>query len=159
AAGVDVSDWGFYARGEKYAAVNPKYCYDWAFIQPERLVVLSLWFNDMKELNGHIVQEMNLRDVASRYGRVSGKGVWGTRALKMDHAIRTAYENGLPVRVIICDGKKRDADPQRAESSKVKARVLDPVHWAVTSYNNQTGDCTITRGAVAGPYVDQFSFP
>ena len=35
AAGIDVSDWGKFAGGEKRAASNPRYCYEWSFLKPD----------------------------------------------------------------------------------------------------------------------------
>ena len=34
-AGVDVSDWANF-KG-KHASTNPKYCYEWSFIEPGKL--------------------------------------------------------------------------------------------------------------------------
>ena len=39
AAGVEVSDWANSSRGAKGAAANPKYCYEWSFLQPNRIIV------------------------------------------------------------------------------------------------------------------------
>ena len=41
--GVDVSDWANCKRGPRYAASNPKYCYEWSFVEPGRFVVLTIW--------------------------------------------------------------------------------------------------------------------
>jgi len=41
AAGVDVSDWGNFKGGEKKAACNPKFCYEWSFVEPQKVVVLN----------------------------------------------------------------------------------------------------------------------
>jgi len=44
AAGIDVSDWGKFAGGEKRAASNPRYCYD-VVSEPGSIVVLNLCTN------------------------------------------------------------------------------------------------------------------
>lgn len=53
----------------------------------------------------------------------------------------------------------RDADDPKAKPSRVKYRRLDPLSWEVTSYEWKTGECTLTRGALTGRFVDQFSLP
>jgi hypothetical protein len=47
-AGIDVSDWANYGNGRKPAAANPKYCYEWAFVEPGKVVVLNLWYADLR---------------------------------------------------------------------------------------------------------------
>ena len=37
AAGVDVSDWKNFERGARWEAANPKYCYEWCFVEPGRV--------------------------------------------------------------------------------------------------------------------------
>lgn len=61
--------------------------------------------------------------------------------------------------MIICDGQKRDKNNPEAIASKVKSRFLDPMPWAVTAYDNNNGQCTLTRGAPSGRFVDQYSIP
>src|SRR5262245_13192890 len=39
------------------------------------------------------------------------------------------------------------------------AACLDALPWSVTSYNTQTGQCTLTRGVTAKGSVDQFDVP
>ena len=58
-AGVDVSDWSNCVDG--VAARNPKYCYEWAFIEPKKLVVLNVWHDHLAERdNGSIYVDLNL---------------------------------------------------------------------------------------------------
>ncbi len=156
-AGVNVSDWGSYRRGPDHAATNPAYCYQWAFVEPGRVVVLSLWYELMEEDAGGIVQHKNLREDARMFAKVPRKSAWKRRALEMDKAIGLAYREGLPVRVIICDGLMGDADRDAPVTSKVVHRHLDTVPWAVTAYDDATGDCELTRGVEPGKYDDQFS--
>ncbi len=40
-AGVDTSDWKNY-KGRSPAA-NPKYCYNWAFEEPGKTIVVCIW--------------------------------------------------------------------------------------------------------------------
>ena len=153
-AGIDVSDWANYAG--KSPAANPKYCYDWAFIQPDRVVVLNLWFFGIYEHNGNLQLSDNLRLQAERYARRPDKSTWRRRSEKLDEAVRYAYSKRLPIRAIVLDGHARAHEDIDAEASRVEARQLDPVPWAVTSYNDQTGEFTVTRGALPGRLVDQF---
>ena len=97
-----------------------------------------------------------MRTSVRRYAE-GGKGVWRTRAEKLDLAIQEAAKNLLPVRVIINDGKIRAADDLSADASRVERRLLDPVPWAVTSYDWKTGECRLIRGGLPGKFVDQFS--
>jgi HNH endonuclease len=159
AAGVDISDWGNYKGGKAKAAANPKYCYEWSFIEPKRVVVLNLWYKSMRERGATIVQDHNFRQDARKYALRPKQGVWARRALNMDRAVQTAVRDNLPVRVIVCDGAMRDRDDPKATASRVDYRLLDPVHWAVTAYDSNTGQCTVTRGALANRFVDQFSVP
>lgn len=151
AAGVDVSDWAHFEGGEKRAASNPKYCYEWSFVEPGRTIVLNLWYAAMRERKGVVFMDLNLRSS----GR--GKEVWRARAEKFDRAIEEAWKHYQPVRVVIADGEMGDADDPKAKPSRVKHRLLDPMPWAVTSYDEKTGDATLTRGALPERFVDQFS--
>lgn len=157
AAGIDVSDWGNFKGGKKKAAINPKYCYEWSFVEPKKVVVLNLWIESMHKRRGVIAQSLSLRDSASRYSRIPHKGVWAKRALKMDLALQAAAKDKLPIRVIVCDGRMRDRNDPKADASRVTARMLDPIPWAVTRYDWKTGNCTVTRGTTPDRFVDQFS--
>lgn len=157
-AGVDVSDWDNFKAGPRpeKAATNPKYCYEWAFVQPDQVVVLNLWHDTLREDDdGRIWHEENFAANA-RSGRHSGKAQWRLRAERMDAAVRVAREKGLPVRVIVCDGDRRKFEDPELRASKVRARELDPVPWAVSSYDKSSGQCTLTRGAAPSIVVDQF---
>lgn len=166
-AGIDVSDWSNWKHGASRASQNPRYCYEWSFIEPGHAVALNLWFSNMRIEGGRIVQRHNFLEGV----RNSGKSNWVSRNRKMHRAVSTAYEDGLPVRVIVCDGVMRGRqDPQQRPSS-VNARILDPVAWAVSSLDYSTGDVLLTRGvrpgrAAASPqtnkrewYPDEASLP
>jgi len=155
AAGFDVSSWGDYRGGKEKAATNPKYCYEWSFVKPHETVILNLWFGAMQEIDGQIVQNLNVREWQGVPGR--RPSVWANRSAKIDEAIRTAYYEELPVRVIVCDGVQRD--PEDASPSRVMTRMLDPKTWAVTAYDQKTGRSTITRDVAPDKFVDQFSLP
>ncbi len=157
AAGIDTSDWKNYAGGERKAAANPKYCYEWGFIQPHKVAVLNLWHEDMKQReNGQIVSEINAREWGRRQGDPR-HAIWQARANSLDQIIRSAYEDELPVRAIICSGEIRDRVATNSEASKVSKRALDPLDWAVTRYDIASGNCTIVRGASPMRFADQFT--
>ena len=153
AAGVDVSDWSDY---DGAAAANPKYCYEWSFVVPDKVVVPNLWYEEFSSQGTRIWRQINMRAMAQEFSGVKGHSVWKYRAIRMDEALRLAFEKHLPVRAIICSGKRRDITKADSPASKVTTRLLDSETWAVTSYDNKTGDCTITRGVVPQQYADQF---
>lgn len=149
-AGLDVSDWANYKRGAQNPSANPRYCYSWAFVQPPRPSVLSLWYDTMREEGGRVVKSLNMRKLAASWSRETSKGVLAMRARALDRAIEEAYRDATPVRVIVCDRNPK-SPVVRAER-----RLLDAVPWAITSYDVKTGDCTLARGASPEPFVDQF---
>ncbi|MBW0170707.1 MAG: HNH endonuclease [Hydrogenophaga sp.] len=166
-AGADVSDWENFKRGAEHAASNPRYCYEWSFVDSDSLVVLNLWHGGMRERNGVVEDALNMRAFAHRIVRLrddpwrkgEAKAVWEKRALKMDRAIQLAARKRLPVRVIVCEGDERDIEAGDDEASRVHKRLLDPVPWAVTHYDWSTGEVMLTRGVPAIEFVDQFSAP
>src|SRR5258705_10917656 len=91
AAGVDVSDWANFKGGPKRAAMNPKYCYEWAFEQPGKVVVLNIWHDTIDARNGVITLDWDMRRHSVMNVRVRGKGVWMRRARRMDDAVRRAF--------------------------------------------------------------------
>jgi 5-methylcytosine-specific restriction protein A len=145
-AGVNTDDWENYKGGPQKAAANPKYCYEWAFVEPGKVVVLTLWHEMIIERDGRLVREFNIRQSAQEYGEFPGKVMWGIRATRADKAIQEAIKSDLPIRAIICSGSRRGIDQSKTEASKVEKRLLDPVPWTITYYNWNTGQCTLTRG-------------
>ena len=156
-AGIDVTDWGNWAGGPAKAAKNPKHCYEWSFVQPGKLVVLNVWYRNIRERGKVITLEDNVRSSAAMYGerRKGGSPLWRKRATRFDEAVKTAASEKLPIRIVICDGEMRKREDLRA--SKVTARTLDPVPWAVTAYDSATGQFTLRRGALPDHLIDQFS--
>lgn len=155
-AGVDVSGWANFAGGPDKAASNPKYCYEWSFVEPKKVVVLNLWYGLIEERNGTILQEFNMRQVGHKFRR-SGNYIGERRAQRMDSAIQTAIREKLPVRVIVCEGDRRDAEDPEAKASHVQKRLLDPLPWAVTAYDPRTGQCVVSRSTEPPIFLDQFS--
>lgn len=157
AAGIDVSDWSNFAGGAKRAASNPKYCYEWSFIQPDKVVVLNFWYANLQEYKGEIFVSINMNEEIQRLKRLTAKSIWIKRAMKLREAIALAFQNQLTVRVIINEGEMRRAVNPNAKASKVNQRALDPLPWIITSYNESSGQAVLVRGGVAVVSVDQFS--
>jgi hypothetical protein len=158
-AGLDVSDWAKFSRGRTWAAANPKYCYEWAFVEPRRVVVLNVWHAQLREdrQTKSVTWSGNLRAWARRQSGSRSKPVWRKRAEAFDSAVREAARDSLPIRVIVNDGRMRSVTDSKPSS--VQRRMLDPLPWSVASYDNQTGQCTLTRGVTAKGSVDQFDVP
>jgi 5-methylcytosine-specific restriction endonuclease McrA len=154
-AGLDTADWAKYKR--PYPAANPRYCYEWAFWEASKLVVLCLWYRHMKEQHGTIYQEVNYRKVALKSSTDSTLATRAKRARRMDEAFQLAQRERLPIRVIVVDGPRRDENG--AKASKVERRMLDPIAWAVSSYDATTGVCRVERGLIPCRFADQFSAP
>lgn len=156
-AGVNVDDWVNFKKGpnKARAASNPKYCYEWAFVEAAKVVVLNLWFDSMQTNDGVVRQSINPRRFGDEVGR-SKSATWAKRAMRMDLAIQKAYREKLPIRVIVCQGDMRTAEEPDAEPSHVYKRLLDPEPWVISSYDFSNGECLITRGAEPDRYADQF---
>ena len=146
-AGVDVSDWSNYSGGPSKASTNPNYCYGWSFVQPNSVVVLSLWYENVAEVDGEIRYNLNVRADARTERTPQQK----RRAIALDEALKTAIKDRLPIKVIINDGAMRVPTSQRP--SRVLTRALDSELWSIESYDNATGDCRLFRGISV---VDQF---
>ena len=135
---MDVSDWANYKRPDA-PATNPKYCYEWAFRDDDRVVV-CLWFEEMREDSDGIHQLLDYQErpiLRPDLGATHKKRCWS-----MDRAFRTAYKGNLLVRVIIVDGPKDDKGDR-----SVKNRSLDAEPWHIARYDEETGTCRLQRGS------------
>lgn len=155
-AGLDVTDWINSSNDPRGYKANPKYCYEWSFVEPGRLIILNLWHPAMVEEGGRIVARDNFRADAEYHRTVSRKASWAKRAQKLDDALQTALRENLPVRVILIDGLRRSKNDPALRPSSVTARELDPEPWTITAYNRDTGQYELTRGILAQECVDQF---
>jgi 5-methylcytosine-specific restriction protein A len=143
-AGFDVSDWSNY--NGKSPAANPKYCYNWSFEQPGEMFAVCLWYSTIEKSGDQISHPFK---PSSRLINSSepGSANWRKRSNEMQDRVRRAYEQELPIRVIVVDGKRRNPNAQRPVASQVNARLLDPRPWAVKDYNLRTGEWLLIRGA------------
>ena len=148
-AGVDVSSWAEFKGGKKRAASNPKYCYEWAFVQPGKVVVLNLWYDELEEVDGVVLERRALRSdlrEASRNMSAFGEQVRRRRQSNFEAGVATAFKDQLPVRVIICDGPRRDLSKPNSKKSSAKRRMLDSEIWTISEYNATTGEYMAVRG-------------
>lgn len=141
-AGFDVSSWADY-KG-KHAASNPK-SYNWSFEQAGEMIALCLWYSDIKLEGGEVYHRLVPKNHgAKRKG--PGSANWNKRASDMLTHVRIAFEQQLPIRVIVVEGKQRNPNDAVPVASKVRARLLDPLAWAVKEYNLETGEWLLVRG-------------
>jgi 5-methylcytosine-specific restriction enzyme A len=148
-AGLDVSDWQNFKGGRLKARANPKYCYEWAFVDPAKTVVVTLWFRDLKDESGLVEQRFNLKNANA----VEVSPVRRARRNRMLEALQTAHKRQLPVRVIMVDGKQGELGKT---TSVVNMRKLDAVPWAVAQIRSD-GEIILRRGLPAAKLVDQFA--
>lgn len=141
--GMDVSKWADFKGGARRAASNPKYCYNWSFLQPGEFVVVCLWYPGLKQKDGKLHYEIH-SDQWRRKRTEPGTGSINKRANDLDRHLWLAYCEQLPVRVIIVEAQKETP-------SKVAGRGLDEVPWAVTQYDLATGTCRLDRGVAPLP--------
>ncbi len=152
-AGFDTTDWiDSFSKPTGYKA-NPKYCYEWSFVEHQKVAILNLWFRNMRLENGQILQRNNFREDARGN---AGHPTWVKRALKLDETLKSVVRDGLIVRVIINDGEMRERGNPNATASKVLARELDPELWTLTHYDWESGDNTLVRGLTPSRFADQF---
>ena len=149
-AGHDVSDWGNFKGGPAKSSVNPRYCYEWAFTQPEKPVILSIWFEQMQVDGERVFQDLNVR----QEGLAAPSPVRRARSKRFDEALQLAWRQKRPLRVIVCEGEMRDITVEQESGSSVRKRLLDPSPWALTSYDGNTGRALIERAA-APRFIDQ----
>jgi 5-methylcytosine-specific restriction enzyme A len=152
-AGLSVEDWANYSRGAQHASVNPKYCYEWCFVD-EGLTVLCLWHEEVVPSGDTLAHRDNFRP--EFYVDPDGKASWKLRAKRLDDAVRTAFDRRSPVRVIFNAGKRRRKGEGEQVASRVQVRLLDPEPWFVTGYDYTSGNHEIVRGRPVA-FVDQFS--
>jgi 5-methylcytosine-specific restriction enzyme A len=163
-AGVDVARWAQSKKGRpiQTPAANPAHVYEWAFVEPDKVVVLNLWYDEIEEQDGQLTRDLNLREWSearqqSTTLKPGQRLASSRRASSMDRAIAYAYDNHLPVRVIIGDGPRRDySDPKSQMPSRMLRRKLDEQTWFVQRYDHGTGNCRLHRGATPR-FTDQFS--
>lgn len=155
-AGFDVSDWIESSNDSRGHKANPKYCYEWSFVEPNQVAILSLWHDTMVLEQGQIVHRGNFRVDAESHRGKKGRGPWFRRATAIDEALQTAIHQNLPVKVIVNDGIRGGRDFENPQASDVTARQMDGELWSITEYDWNSGEHAITRGIFSGKFIDQF---
>lgn len=140
-AGLDVSDWAHF-RGRSEAS-NPK-SYNWSFEQPGELLAVCIWHPEIEIDNETIKCRLKPRRPTGLAPQSERN--WKRRSDNLLEAVRQAYEQELQVRAIIVDGERFDRTIN-PKASRVKARLLDDVAWAITQYDYATRECVLVRGA------------
>jgi len=151
-AGIDVSDWYNSATDKSRFKSNPKYCYEWSYVEPGKVVVLNIWYDQIVEVDNQLIFNLNMRERARAMSDASQR----RRGSAFDEAIRTAVRDDLPIRMVILTGKMRDISKPSSNASRVEKRLLDTEIWTVSHYDNSTGQCSIIRGR-RPRFVDQYS--
>lgn len=154
--GFNMEDWILSSNDTRGYKANPKYCFEWSFLEPNKVVVLNLWYEALELLDGGVVQRGNFRADAESHAEPGGKEIWNRRASKLDKALQSALGENLPIRVIINTGVRFDPNKPMATGSTVLKRELDSEPWSILEYDWATGQHTIARGIINRNFVDQF---
>ncbi len=148
-AGFDVSDWEKFAGGARKAATNPKYCYEWVFVEGEQVIV-NLWFEELKQDKDGIRSILNpLRHPTNQ------KGIRKVRARRMHDALMLCYACHIFPRVIILERSEKNV-------RSVGGKYLDNTVWTVSEFDRNTGEFILRRGhhdsavGAIDPDVEQF---
>lgn len=155
-SGLNMSDWIQSSNDPRGHKANPKYCYEWSFVEPNVVVILNLWHEAMEIVDGRVCERGNFRADAESHAGPIGNPMWRKRATKLDNALQAGLKDNLPVRVIINSGLRREPNDPKAKGSKVLKRELDPEPWTIAEYEWATGQHTIVRGIIDRQFVDQF---
>ncbi|CAB5512442.1 hypothetical protein LMG26857_01732 [Achromobacter anxifer] len=148
--GISTEDW----NGSK---ANPKYCYNWSFGSVFEHYVVCLWHGNMSVEDGQIVLKGNLRklaleleavsqDVSAQPTERSRAAPQAARARSTDDAIRSSFNHGLPVSVIVVKGTRRDKATVGGGSSQTEFRSLDSIKWYAHTYDDDNGTFQLVRG-------------
>lgn len=168
-AGIDVSNWSRTQDGSifKKPAVNPNFCFDWAFGGGTEPTLLCVWHHSISIIDDKIAFEDNLRQLAIELPRRAEKQnkeirsratKQATRARKFDSALISCFQKMQPIKVAILEGEPADEFELGFDSSKVRFRVLDEALWYIHKYDMNTGAFRIVRGEFLKE-VNDYSLP
>ncbi len=156
-ADISVDDWNVTESGEpvSFPRSNPRYCYNWSFGSAREGFLLCVWHQSLKTSAGNIVFDENLLEHGRHKQQVARTHpdrkirdraqAHARRSFAFYEACHVSYLRGLPLRVILNEGSRRDRE-NLDESSEVALRELDPERWFVQRFDENTGDCLIVRG-------------
>jgi len=143
-AGFDVRDWKKNYRGKSPAA-NPRFCYNWSFVQPGERVAICLWHDGLDEDGKRVYRTLGPRKPTGLDPK--SEAIWKRRSDEMLDNLRLAYEQQLPITAIMLEGVQFNHAEETPKASKVRKRLLDPESWAVVSYDFGKRNCRLVRCA------------
>lgn len=157
--GHDVDYWSINADGSvvETPAANPNYCYNWSFGSATEGIVLCVWHSLLREEEDRIVYSEPMRRLNERLLEVASNPnrsatdrnrarKQATRARAFYRLVQLAYDQLLPVRLIIGDGDKGSREEPGANSENASHRKLDDELWYVHKYDEQAGEGLLVRG-------------
>lgn len=153
-AGLDMADWIASSNDPRGPKANPKYCYEWSYIEEGKVVILNLWHESMIDDGLRIIRKGNFRADAEKHRAPKGNAKWFRRGVKLDEHLQSALRDNLPIRVIINTGE--DRKPSGKKASRVLARQLDAKPWTIAEYDCSSGAHVLQRGIIEHAFVDQF---
>lgn len=154
-AGLNISDWANF-KG-KSPASNPKYCYEWCFIEDGKPVVLNIHYPEIDFTSYDIPSvTLNMREFASGLSAMKGKKELSNRAYRFDEAIKFALRNESPIRLVLFDGTQGEELVYGKKAMKVSLRQLDSEVWSIAEYDMWTGQVRLQRKHQQ-KFVDQHS--
>jgi hypothetical protein len=121
---------------------NQYFLSEWTYVEPGKVAVLNLWFEQMKQRGQDIEFDLNFRKFTDARGK------------RNQDRVKQAISEKLPFRIIVLDGKMGSP-----KGSIVSKRQLDPAIWRLTALDQKTGDYTLTRGAEIENAIDDLSVP
>jgi 5-methylcytosine-specific restriction protein A len=171
-AGVDVGPWAVRKDGTPVPrpAVNPSYCYEWAFGGKDGPVVLCIWHVSLNVQSGRVEHEDNFRQAALDLDRAAEDHFkpravkqraqeQARRARRFDAMLQKAFRQSRTIRVVMLDGERlRDGADPGVQSSIVDFRLLDTEPWFVHEYHDATGRYRLVRG-LPRPSDTEISLP
>jgi 5-methylcytosine-specific restriction enzyme A len=148
--GVDVSDWSRSLKSNISPASNPKYCYEWAFLEDGKVAVLNIWRDAVQGRGDSQIIEFD------PWARITDEtGPRKKRAEKFNKVLLNADQQKIPIRIILLDGQREGIDAPSGEKTKVFSRVLDPIEWSIAELNKDKKRFRLERGSRR--YADQYS--
>jgi HNH endonuclease len=157
-AGIDVTAWRKNKKDEFVEENGNVYKnFLWAFGGGVDPVALCVWHKEIsweaepREYVGNFKQmmaELKLLSDKALFNAEKGRlGIKMRRAYEFAKLVRIAYLRQAPVRFIILEGERAFGEQAATTSSKVRARLLDPVHWFVHRFDIEgNGEYKIIRG-------------
>ena len=113
---------------------------EWVHVESGKVVVLNLWFDQMKQRGQALEFDLNYLKFTDARGK------------RNKDRVKQAISENLPFRIIILDGGMGNP-----KGSIVSKRQLDAAIWRVTALDQNTGDYTLTRGAEIENAIDDLS--